>query len=82
MTTICEIGRWTTRGKEESGQQTTTALDIRLISPPGREHEKIKKSSLHKKTVFSNMVCLVGFFAPAKTPDAMFLAYQSYIIIC
>jgi hypothetical protein len=55
-TTARKIGRWNTRGKEESGQQTTMALDKRLISPPGRECEKIKKSSLRKKTFFSDTV--------------------------
>jgi hypothetical protein len=63
-----EIKRRTTRGKEESWQQTTTAL-----GQPGREHEtKIKKSSLHKKTFFSNMVCPVGVFAPAKNQLSSF----------
>jgi hypothetical protein len=57
-----EIKRQTMRGKEESMWQTTTAL-----GQPCREHErKIKKSSLRKKTFFSNTVCLVGVFAPAK----------------
>jgi hypothetical protein len=52
----------TTRGKEEGGQQTTMAL-----GQPGRECEtKIKKSSLRKKTFFSDTVCPVGVFAPAK----------------
>jgi hypothetical protein len=55
-----EIKWRTTRGKEESGWQTTTAL-----GQLGREHEtKIKKSSLHKKTFFSNTVCLVGVITP------------------
>jgi hypothetical protein len=35
--TAREIGRRTTRGKEENGRRTTTALDKWLISPPGRE---------------------------------------------
>ncbi len=69
MTMACKIGWQTTRGKEESGRQTTTALDKRLISPPGREHETIKKPILCKKTFFSNTVCPVGFFAPAKTAN-------------
>ncbi len=68
-----KIGRRTTRGKEESGRQTITTLDIRLISLLCSEREKIKKSSLRKSTFFSDMVCLIGFFAPAKTPDTMFL---------
>ncbi len=49
-------------GEEEGGRQTTTAL-----GQPGREREtNIKKSSLHKKTFFSNKVCPVEVFAPAK----------------
>ncbi len=43
---VHKIGWRTTRGKEESRRQTTTALDKRLISPPGRECKKIHKSSL------------------------------------
>jgi hypothetical protein len=38
----------------------------------GRECDKIKKSSLCKKTFFSDMVCLIGFFAPAKTLNRVF----------
>ncbi len=54
--------RRTKKGKEEGGRQTTTAL-----GQPGRERDtKIKKSSLCKKTFFSDMVCPVGVFAPAK----------------
>jgi hypothetical protein len=71
-TTARKIERHTTRGKEESRQQTTTVLDKRLISPPGREREKIKKSSLCKKTFFSDTVCPVWFFAPAKTANVPF----------
>jgi hypothetical protein len=78
MTTARKIGWWTMRGKEENGWQTTTALDKKLISPPGREREKIKNSSLCKKTFFSDTVCPVGFFAPAKTANVPFLVYQSY----
>ncbi len=59
MMTACKIEWRTTRGKEESGRQTTTALGL-----PGREREKVKKSGLRKKTFFSNTVCLVGVFAP------------------
>jgi hypothetical protein len=80
LTTACEIGQRTTRGKEENGRQTTTALDKRLISPPGREREKIKKVSLHKKTFFIDLVCLVDFFAPSKTANVPFLLYQFYMI--
>ncbi len=70
--TARKIGRRTTRGKEESGRQTTMALDKRLISQPGRKREKINKSSLRKKTFFSNTVCPVGFIAPAKTGNVPF----------
>jgi hypothetical protein len=68
MMTAREIKRRTTRGKEESGWQITTAY-----GQPGREHEtKIKKSSLRKKTFLSNMVFLVGVFAPAKNHISSF----------
>jgi hypothetical protein len=53
-----DIERRTTRGKEESGQQTTTALG----QPGGERETKITKSSL----LFSDTVCPVGVFAPAK----------------
>jgi hypothetical protein len=57
-----KIKQWTMREKEEDGRQTTTAL-----GQPDREGEtKIKKSSLRKKTFFSDMVCPVGVFAPAE----------------
>ncbi len=66
--TTREIKRQTTRGKEESWQQTTTAL-----GQPGREHQtKIKKSSLHKKTFSSDRVCPVGIFAPAENKLSSF----------
>jgi hypothetical protein len=68
MMTAHEIKQLTTRGKEESRQQTTMAL-----GQPGRECEtKIKKSSLCKNTFFSNMVCPVGVFAPAKNQLSSF----------
>jgi hypothetical protein len=67
-----KIGWQTTRGKEEIRRQTTPALDKRLISPPGRECEKINKSSLRKKTYFSNTACPVVFFAPPKTANVPF----------
>jgi hypothetical protein len=68
MMTAREIKRRTMRGKEESGWQTTTALGQR-----GREHEtKIMKSSLRKKTCYSNTVCPVGVFAPAKNQLSSF----------
>ncbi len=75
--TAREIGRRTTRGKEENGWQTTMALDKRLISSPGRERERMKKWSLRKKTFFGDMVRSVRFFAPAKTANVPFLLYQS-----
>jgi hypothetical protein len=53
------------------------ALDKRLISLPGSEREKIGNSILRKKTFFSDTVCPVGFFAPAKTANVPFLVYQS-----
>jgi hypothetical protein len=49
ITIAHKIGLRTTRKKEESRQQTTTAFNIRLISPPGREREKINKSRFTKK---------------------------------
>ncbi len=68
MMTAQEIERWTTRGKEESGRQTTTAL-----GQPGREHEiKIKKSSLCKKSFFSNMAFPVVVCAPAENQISSF----------
>ncbi len=75
MMTARKIERRITRGKEESGWQTTTAL-----GQPGREREtKIKKSSLRKKTFFRNTVCPVGVFAPAKNQLSSFSNYQSYV---
>jgi hypothetical protein len=74
-----KIGRRTTRGKDKSGWQTTTALGISLIIPPGSMQScgKIEKLSLCKKTFFSNTVCLVEKIAPAKTVNVTFLIYQS-----
>jgi hypothetical protein len=48
-----KIGWRTTRGKEESGRQTTMALD-KMISPQGRECEKIKKP-VYAKRFFSEI---------------------------
>jgi hypothetical protein len=45
MMTAHKIEWQTTRGKEESGRQTTTALGLL-----GREREKVKKLGLRKKT--------------------------------
>ncbi len=68
MMTARKIEQQTTRGKEETGQQRTTVL-----GQLGREPEtKIKKSSLRKKTFFSNMVCPVGVFAPTKNQLSSF----------
>jgi hypothetical protein len=39
---------------------------------PGREHDKIKKLSLCKKTYFSNTVCPVAFLLPPKHPTVCF----------
>jgi hypothetical protein len=65
-------GRRRTGGKQQR-------QDKRLISPPGRERKKIKKSSLCQKPFFSDTVCSVGFFAPAKLANVSFLLYQSYL---
>jgi hypothetical protein len=65
-------GRRRTGGKQQW-------QDKRLISLPGREREKIKKSSFRKKTFFSDMVSPVTFFAPVKTANVLFLLYQSYL---
>ncbi len=54
------------------GEQGERVANNNGISPPGRELEKINKSSLCKKTFFSDTVCPVGFFAPAKTPNLWF----------
>jgi hypothetical protein len=61
--------------KGEGGEWAANNNGIRqkrLISLLGREREKIKKSSLCKKNVFTNTVCPVGFFAPAKTANVPF----------
>jgi hypothetical protein len=71
-TTAREIGRLTTRGKEENGRRTTTALDKRLISPPGREHEKIKNSSLRKKTFSAIRSVRLDFLLVRKQPMCPF----------
>jgi hypothetical protein len=55
----------------EGGEWAANNNRIRARAP-GREREKIKKSSLCKKPFFSDMVCLVGIFAPAKTPNLWF----------
>jgi hypothetical protein len=73
VTTARKIEQWTTRGEEEGGRQTTTAL-----GQPSREHEtKIKKLSLRKKTFFSDMVCPVGVFDPTENKLLSFQIYQS-----
>jgi hypothetical protein len=67
MMTAQEIERWTTRGKEESGQQTTTAL-----GQPGRELEtKIKKSS-YVKSLFSAIRPVWLEFAPTENQISSF----------
>jgi hypothetical protein len=44
-----------------------------MVKPAWQQScEKRKKSSLLKKTFFSNAVFLVDFFAPAKTANVMF----------
>jgi hypothetical protein len=60
----------------EGGERAAKNNGIRQKAP-GREREKIKKLSLCKKTFFSNTVCPVGFFAPAKTANVPLLLYQS-----
>jgi hypothetical protein len=55
----------------EGGERVANNNGIRAHAP-GRERDKIKKSSLCKKTFFSNTACLVGFFAPAKTLNLWF----------
>jgi hypothetical protein len=63
MMTACKVKWQTTRGEDDAGRQTTTAL-----GQPGREHEtNIKKLSLRKKTFFGDTVSPVGVFAPTKT---------------
>jgi hypothetical protein len=70
MTTARKIGQQTTRGKKESGRQTTTAIDKRLISPPGREQERIKELIYAKRLFFSNAIGSVwlDFLLPQKQP--------------
>jgi hypothetical protein len=66
--------------KGEGGEWAANNNGIRQKAdkPAGqREREKIKKSSLRKKTFFSDTVCLVGYFTPAKTTNVPFLLYQS-----
>ncbi len=71
----CKVERRTTRGEEEGGGQTTTAL-----GQPGREREtNIKKQSLRKKTFFGDTVSPVGVFAPTKNKLLSFQIYQSYV---
>ncbi len=55
----------------EGGERAANNNGIRAHAP-GRERDKINKSSLCKKTFFSNTVCRVGFFAPAKTLNRVF----------
>jgi hypothetical protein len=70
MMTARKIEWQATRGKEESGGQTTTAIgQLQLDS----QAEGVKKkTSLRKKTFFSNTVCLVEVFAPAKNQLSSF----------
>jgi hypothetical protein len=55
----------------EGGEQAANNNGIRARAP-GRERDKIKKLSLCNKTFFSNTVCLVEFFSPAKTLNLWF----------
>jgi hypothetical protein len=67
---------WAADYKGEGGEWAANNNGIRqkadVVSLLGREREKINKSSLQKKTFFSNTVCPVGFFAPAETANVRF----------
>ncbi len=67
----------------EGGEQVVNNNGIRARAP-GREREKIKKSSLCKKTFFSDTVCPLDFLLPSKHPilgfrfiSLIFLAEQA-----
>ncbi len=74
MTTVADddgTRDWAADYEGEGGERAANNNGIRA-HVPGREREKIKKSSLCKKTFFSDTVCPVGFFAPCKTLDLGF----------
>jgi hypothetical protein len=72
MTTAADDDGTQDRVVDYEGEGGESSKQQRHWSPPGREHEKIKKSSLCKKTFFSDTVSPVGFFAPANLPDGTF----------
>jgi hypothetical protein len=59
-------------GEGEERAVNNNGIRQKADKPTGRVCEKIKKLSLCKKSFFSNTVCPVGFFAPAKTPNVSF----------
>jgi hypothetical protein len=65
---------WVADYKGEGGDRAVNNNGIRHKADARQAGsiKKIKKLSLRKKTFFSNTVCLVGFFAPAKTPNMTF----------
>ncbi len=72
---------WAANYKGEGGEWAAKNNGIRQkADKPARQRvRKIKKSSLRKKTFFSNTVCPFGFFAFAKTANVLVLLYQSYM---
>ncbi len=81
MTTSRVIGRWTTRGKEESGWQTTTALDKRL-TPPGRECEKNKEIRFTQKDFFQRYGLSGWIFPSRKNSQCALLILSVLFVIC
>ncbi len=61
---------WAADYEGEEGEWAANNNGIRARQ--AKSVNKIKKSSLRKKTFFSNTVCPVGIFAPAKTPNGTF----------
>jgi hypothetical protein len=76
-TKACKIGWQITRGKEESRRQTTTALDISLISPLGREREKNKEIEFTQKDFLQQYSLSGWIFCSHQNTDMTFLVYQS-----
>jgi hypothetical protein len=66
-TTACKIGWQTTRGKEDSRQQTKTALE-----PAGQRVWKNKEIELTQKDFFQQYGLSGWIFAPAETPNGTF----------
>jgi hypothetical protein len=76
MMTARKIEWSTTKGKEESGRQTTTTL-----GQPGREHEtKIKKSSLRKKDFFQQYSLSGWSFCSRQKPTILLLDLSVLVI--